>query len=414
MQVLQYDKSRPIKAWVGTREVQAGEQTWELPDIEQTALEQLKNLATLPFIHKNGVAVMPDVHAGIGSTIGTVIATVAAVIPAAIGVDIGCGMNAVKLSIKADQLPDSLKALRSAIEEAVPTGTGPQGNHKSEEKIEDNYYWLPVVDTLQMSQTLRRINPEYTKKSSSQLGTLGSGNHFIEICIDEEDYVWVMLHSGSRGIGNMIGREFISKAKEEMERWHIDLPDKDLAYLPEGSELFDEYVEMVQWAQEYALENRKMMMTAVLKAIRREVPTHLSVVLEAVNCHHNYVEKENHFESNVWVTRKGAVSARSGQLGIIPGSMGKQSYIVRGKGNPESYCSCSHGAGRAVSRTEARKRFSLTDLIAQTDGVECRKDSAVIDEIPGAYKSLDLVMANQKDLVEVVHTLKAVLCVKGN
>lgn len=251
-------------------------------------------------------------------------------------------------------------------------------------------------------------------KIANQLGTLGSGNHFIELCVDENQDVWIMLHSGSRGIGNMIGTYFIEKAKRRMEQYFITLPDGDLAYLPEATDEFNDYVEAVNWAQNYALENRRLMMETVIAALRRHIPKEFVITQEAINCHHNYVEKENHFGKNLWVTRKGAIRARIGDLGIIPGSMGQRSYIVRGKGNPHSYCSCSHGAGRAMSRTVAKKRFTIADLEAQTQGVECRKDADVLDEIPSAYKSIDTVMANQTDLIEVIHELKAILCVKGN
>jgi tRNA-splicing ligase RtcB len=429
MQVIKDEGSRPIKAWVGLKKATLKDALAEfgdnnrhnprhnetrtavlvdVPDIEAAALTQLKNLARLPFIHNNGVAVMPDVHAGIGSTVGTVIATHKAVIPAAVGVDIGCGMNAVRLSLRADQLPDNLAAIRDAIEKAVPLGA--DGQQKTGIELKDFYAlkW-PTLLGEDISARMR-----LHEKAAGQLGSLGSGNHFIELCLDEEDNVWVMLHSGSRGIGNMIGRHFIEKAKRNMEQFFITLPDTDLAYFPEETEDFNDYVAAVNWAQDYALENRRVMMEAVLKALKMAIRTPFELTTEAVNCHHNYVEKESHFGRNLWVTRKGAVRAREGDLGIIPGSMGQRSYIVRGKGNLESYCSCSHGAGRQMSRTEAKRRFSLTDLIAQTEGVECRKDADVIDEIPGAYKNLDLVMAAQADLVEVVHTLRAVLCVKGN
>lgn len=416
MQVIKDEGSRPIKAWVNTTHKalpgSAGAVGYQAPDIEDSALAQLKNLARLPFIHSNGVAVMPDVHAGKGSTIGTVIATDKAIIPAAVGVDIGCGMNAVRLTLKAHQLPDSLAAIRDAIEKAVPLG---KGGEQAEETSSGYGACVNAPQAVWMN-VFGGGNMAAIKKARSQMGTLGSGNHFIEICVDEDDFVWVMLHSGSRGIGNMIGTHYISKAKKNMEKFFISLPDADLAYFPENTDDFNDYVQAVEWAQNYALENRRVMMTAVLKALSDCIGDSInySVTNEAVNCHHNYVEKENHFGRNLWVTRKGAVRAREGDLGIIPGSMGQKSYIVRGKGNLESYCSCSHGAGRTMSRAEAKRRFSLTDLIAQTEGVECRKDADVIDEIPGAYKSLDLVMENQKDLVEIVHTLRAVLCVKGN
>jgi tRNA-splicing ligase RtcB len=423
MQVISEERSRPIKAWVASKDavvqgrvggvpftyVQA------VPDIEDSALTQLKNLARLPFIAPNGVAVMPDVHMGKGASVGTVIATDKAIIPSAVGVDIGCGMNAVRLSLKASDLPDSLLAIRHQIERDVPLGAG--GRH--DEK------WVPPGHEGSahpmwggLAKTGWLLSPDdpykLMEKAWFQLGTLGSGNHFIELCIDENQDVWVMLHSGSRGIGNMIGNYFIEKAKKRMEQYFITLPDGDLAYLPEDTDDFNDYVEAVGWAQNYALENRRVMMQSVLAALARTIPVEFTVTTEAINCHHNYVEKENHFGRNLWVTRKGAIRAREGDLGIIPGSMGQRSYIVRGKGNPESYCSCSHGAGRAMSRAEAKRRFTLADLEAQTSGVECRKDADVLDEIPGSYKPLDLVMANQKDLVEVVHTLQAVLCVKGN
>lgn len=392
-QVINEEGSRPIKIWTN--------------DIEVEALTQLKNLARLPFIAGNGVACMPDVHAGKGSTIGTVIATDKAIIPAAVGVDIGCGMNAVRLSLKASDLPDSLVNIRHQIERDVPLGAG--GSHKEFKLLPDRVTDIPdSVAAVFKGEAVKAF-----KKASKQLGTLGSGNHFIELCIDENQDVWIMLHSGSRGIGNMIGSYFIEKAKKRMEQYFIHLPDGDLAYFPEDTDDFKEYVEAVGWAQNYALENRKVMMEAVIAALRRHIPSEFTITQEAINCHHNYVEKENHFGRNLWVTRKGAIRARVGDLGIIPGSMGQRSYIVRGKGNAESYCSCSHGAGRKMSRAKARKHFTVDDLKAQTEGVECNKTDAVLDEIPGAYKSIDEVMANQTDLVEVVHVLKQVLCVKG-
>lgn len=416
MQVIREEGSRPIKAWVGTKE-----KTWEIDgkeikyqgiDIEDAALKQAKNLARLPFIHSNGVALMPDVHAGIGATVGSVIATEKAIIPAAVGVDIGCGMNAVRLSLKASDLPESLTAIRHQIERDVPLGAG--GEHNQKYVPHGHNEGLHPLWQGFHSDVKPVLGEKVFDKAWFQLGSLGSGNHFIELCIDENQDVWVMLHSGSRGIGNMIGRYFIEKAKKQMEKFFINLPDADLAYLPEETDDFNDYVKALDWAQAWALENRRIMMEVVLNALRRTIPKEFTVTQEAINCHHNYVEKENHFGKNLWITRKGAIRARQGDLGIIPGSMGQQSYIVRGKGNAESYCSCSHGAGREMSRAEAKRRFTLADLAAQTEGVECRKDADVLDEIPGAYKRLDLVMENQKDLVEVVHTLKAILCVKGN
>lgn len=399
-QVIQDEGSRPIKIWTD--------------EVEETALTQLKNLSRLPFINSNGVACMPDVHAGIGSTVGTVIATEKAVIPAAVGVDIGCGMNAVRLSLKASDLPDNLKPLRDEIEKRIPLGVG--GGHDHSRFVELDVFNKPFEPEIYKTVVNPLYKGDYEKfqgKAASQLGSLGSGNHFIEVCIDESQDVWIMLHSGSRGIGNMIGTHYIAKAKRQMEQFFITLPDDDLAYFPEETEDFDDYMSAVGWAQNYALENRRIMMKEVIEAMRGMMPE-FTITQEAINCHHNYVEKENHFGRNMWVTRKGAIRAREGDLGIIPGSMGQRSYIVRGKGNLQSYCSCSHGAGRVMSRAEAKRRFSITDLIAQTEGVECRKDESVIDEIPASYKNIDQVMANQTDLVEVVHTLKQVLCVKGN
>jgi tRNA-splicing ligase RtcB len=390
--VIQEEGARPIKIWTD--------------EVEDSALMQLKNIARLPFIASNGVACMPDVHAGIGATVGTVIATDKAIVPAAVGVDIGCGMNAVRLSLKASDLPDSLATIRHQIERDVPLGAG--GAHRPERAPNAG------ADMWRGLQALSDKYPVLAKNQAErQLGSLGSGNHFIELCIDEAQDVWVMLHSGSRGVGNLIGRYFIEKAKRRMEQYWIALPDGDLAYFPEDTDDFNDYVEAVNWAQDYALENRRVMMEAVIAALRRHITVKFTITHEAVNCHHNYVERENHFGRNLWVTRKGAIRAREGDLGIIPGSMGQRSYIVRGKGNLESYCSCSHGAGRKMSRAQARRTFTVADLEQQTQGVECRKDDAVLDEIPGSYKDIDVVMENQRDLVEVVHVLKQVLCVKG-
>lgn len=322
-----------------------------------------------------------------------------------------CGMNAVRLSLKASDLPDSLKRIRDQIERDVPLGAG--GRHDRGGVISDRGLMYRMPEQIS-DEVFAGDSRKAWLKADEQLGTLGSGNHFIELCTDENDDVWVMLHSGSRGIGNMIGTHYIEKAKRKMEMFFINLPDGDLAYIPEADSDFDAYVEAVQWAQDYALENRKRMMEVVIQALARHVGKEFTITDEAINCHHNYISKERHFGKDMWITRKGAIKAGVGDLGIIPGSMGQQSYIVRGKGNIQSYCSCSHGAGRSMSRAEAKRRFSLSDLVAQTAGVECRKDAAVLDEIPSAYKSLDLVMENQNDLVEVVHTLKAVMCVKGN
>lgn len=403
---------KPIKAW-----------TIGVP-VEEEAKQQLRNLASLPFVHKH-IAVMPDVHFGKGATVGSVIATKGAIVPAAVGVDIGCGMIAQKLSLKAKDLPDNLHALRSAIEAAVPHGRTDNGG------VNDRGAWGEIPKTVNNAFGTRLVNSpmrdglyrictkfpdliKSAKRSRNQLGTLGGGNHFIEICLDENQDVWIMLHSGSRGIGNRIGTTFIDLAKKDMERFFINLPDKDLAYIPEGSELFEDYWYALEWAQNYARVNRELMMEAVQYAIIRELKTDLKIVGgQAVNCHHNYVSRENHFGANVLVTRKGAVRAREGDLGIIPGSMGAKSFIVRGKGNNDSFHSCSHGAGRAMSRTQAKKQFSIEDHAKAMEGVEARLDADIVDETPGAYKSIEAVMAAQSDLVDIVHALKQVLVVKG-
>lgn len=385
--------------------------------VEDEAVKQLERLAGLPFVGPH-IAVMPDVHVGKGATVGSVVPTSGAVVPAAVGVDIGCGMIAVRTSLTSHDLPEDLSSLRSAIESAVPHGRSDDGGPN------DSGRWQDVPDFVasewsRLQPGWRSIVEKHPKvqgrrgPTAEHLGTLGTGNHFIEVCLDQADRVWVMLHSGSRGVGNRIGSYFIEKAKEEMKRWYISLADQDLAYLPEGSKLFDDYVFAVDWAQQYAAVNRQTMLSATLRAMKRELRPKFDLSEEAVNCHHNYITKEQHFGKNMWVTRKGAVSAREGQMGIIPGSMGTRSYIVRGKGNKDSLCSCSHGAGRRMSRAEAQKTFTLADHRKATEGVECRKDREVIDETPGAYKDIDAVMEAQKDLVEVVHTLKQVLCVKG-
>jgi len=380
-------------------------------EVESSALDQLTNIAQLPFVH-NHIAAMPDVHTGIGATVGSVIPTKGAIIPAAVGVDIGCGMNAMRLSLNARHLPDNLKTVRSAIETNIPVGFAMHRNEpraqRSTIKALDKGVEGIIGKHPKVAKMLKRPYETWTQ----QLGTLGGGNHFIEVCLDEQAAVWVMLHSGSRGIGNVIGRYFIELAKRDMERHLAQLPHKDLAYFSEGSSHFDDYVEAVQWGQDYAMANRREMMRLLIEALRRVLPP-FEVTKEAINCHHNYVTQETHFGESVFVTRKGAIRAGEGELGIIPGSMGAKSFIVRGKGNAESFCSCSHGAGRKMSRTAAKKQFNSQDMREQTAGIECRKDKDVIDEIPGAYKDIDKVMAFQEDLVEVVHTLKQVVCVKG-
>jgi tRNA-splicing ligase RtcB len=379
-------------------------------DIDDGARQQLVNLSKLPIIHHH-VAAMPDVHVGIGATVGTVIATDRAVIPAAVGVDLGCGMIAARTSLSAAQLDEkSLRRVFDQITRDVPVG---RDQHKPGRELK--HAAAPFGGELRrILGTHPQIEKRFkrTQNWAQQMGTLGGGNHFIEVCIDESDGVWVMLHSGSRGIGNAIGSYFIELARRDMERSAANLPDRDLAYLTEGAAHFDDYVAAVDWAQRYARANRQAMMDVVLEALRRHLPP-FKVMQEAVNCHHNYVERERHFGKDVWLTRKGAISARKGELGIIPGSMGAKSYIVRGRGSEESFHSCAHGAGRRMSRSAAQKRFTAADVVEQTAGVICRKDKSVVDEIPGAYKPIDEVMENQSDLVEVVHTLKQVLCVKG-
>lgn len=392
----------PIKAWVN-----------HVP-LEEEAKQQLFNTADMPFV--TGLSVMPDVHWGMGATIGSVMVTRKAVIPAAVGVDIGCGMMAQKTSLTQEDIPDDLLKVRTAIERVVPRG-------KTWGK-RDEGAWTNPPDRIEKafaglnesSEEMFEKHPKIARKNINgglnHLGTMGTGNHFLELCTDEEGSVWIMLHSGSRGIGNTIGRYFIEKAKILMERYLIDLPDKDLSYLPLDTEEYHDYIQAVNWCQNYALVNREVMMSAAIEAMKSLFPEfYLSEV--AVNCHHNYVTWENHKGENVIVTRKGAVRARVGDLGIIPGSMGVKSYIVEGLGNPDSFNSCSHGAGRAMSRREAKKRYTAEDHVKATEGVECRKDKEVIDEIPMAYKDIDNVMESQKDLVKIKHTLKQFICVKG-
>jgi tRNA-splicing ligase RtcB len=380
-------------------------------DLEPEARRQLENVANLPIVHGH-VAAMPDVHAGIGATVGSVIPTRGAIIPAAVGVDIGCGMNAVRLTLSAKDLPDSLARIRSAIEAAVPVGFDQHDECPLEDRRELRALARRLDAVAVKHPGLAKMQKRFDETWACQLGSLGGGNHFIELCVDDEDRLWVMLHSGSRGVGNAMGRYFIERARRELERADRRLPDRDLAWLDEGTALFDDYVEAVGWAQDYALANRREMMRLIHDVLRRHLPS-FGTDGEAINCHHNYVARERHFGEDLFITRKGAIRAGAGELGIIPGSMGARSFIVRGLGNEESYCSCAHGAGRRMSRTEAKRRFSREDLARQTEGVECRKDGGVIDEIPAAYKDIDEVMARQSDLVEIVRTLKQVVCVKG-
>lgn len=401
--IIQDQHGVPIKMW-----------TQGVP-VDEPSKQQLLKTAKMPFIYK-WMAVMPDVHLGIGATIGSVIPTKGAIIPAAVGVDIGCGMMAARTSLTASDLPDHLLGLRSELERLIPHGmTKTRGQrdrgswHTPPELVDQA--WAELVADFEL---ICAKHPHLQKTNNrTQLGTLGTGNHFVEICLDEHDQVWVMLHSGSRGVGNAIGNYFIELARQDMQKYFINLPDKDLAYLVEGTEHFDDYWFAVGWAQRFAMKNRELMMQAAMNALRQIIHKPFNAKVEAVNCHHNYVDKEQHYGEEVMVTRKGAVRARLGEYGIIPGSMGAKSFIVRGLGNQESFCSCSHGAGRVFSRTEAKKRFSVADQIAQTEGVECRKDAAVIDEIPAAYKPIEAVMQAQQDLVEIVYTLRQVVCVKG-
>lgn len=411
MEKLNYDtldtgNGSPIKMW-----------TQGVP-VEESAKQQLANTARMPFIYKH-IAVMPDVHLGKGSTIGSVIPTLGAIIPAAVGVDIGCGMMAAKTTLNANDLPDNLGPLRSAIERAIPHGMSPKARgYRGRDEGSWNTPPAPVdAAWAQLKDEFDVICQKTPKLKNTNnyrhLGTLGGGNHFIEVCLDETGAVWFMLHSGSRGVGNAIGSHFIELAKKDMRTHFINLPDDDLAYLEEGTSHYQDYVEAVGWAQRFARTNREVMMHNLIAAVRSIITKPFDTHVEAVNCHHNYVQRERHFGQDVLITRKGAVSARPGELGIIPGSMGAKSFIVRGKGNAESFNSCSHGAGRTMSRNEAKRRFNADDHARATAGVECRKDANVVDEIPMAYKDIDAVMHAQRDLVEVVHTLKQVVCVKG-
>ena len=398
-------KGVPIKAWV------------KGVPLEDQARQQLFNVAQLPFVFK-WVAAMPDVHWGIGATVGSVIPTKGAIIPAAVGVDIGCGMMAVQTDLNARDLPDNLHAIRSAIEEAVPHGRTNHGGKSDKgawQIIPERNLEVWRTELKERYDLILEKHPKLDRGNhANHLGTLGTGNHFIEVCLDEAETIWFLLHSGSRGVGNRMGTYFIELAKKDMQKFVQNLPDKDLAYFPEHTEHFGDYVEAVEWAQDFARINRDLMMHQIVEAVRDSGEVRpFSAHVQAINCHHNYVARERHYGQSIFVTRKGAVRAQIGDMGIIPGSMGARSYIVRGKGNPESFMSCSHGAGRAMSRGEAKRRFTVEDHIRMTAGVECRKDSDVIDETPAAYKSIDAVMAAQTDLVEIVHTLGQVVCVKG-
>jgi tRNA-splicing ligase RtcB len=386
-------------------------------EVEPEAAAQIAHIAALPVLAGH-VAIMPDVHLGKGATVGSVIPTRGAIIPAAVGVDIGCGMCAVRTVLTAAELPDSLAKIRSAIEALVPVGFAahaapPEPQHQGAAGRGLQQRGAALAERYRGLRIIERVGKFDHARVWNQLGTLGGGNHFIELCLDEADRVWVMLHSGSRHVGKTIGETAIDLAKREAQRLERNLPDRDLAWLDEGSAEFDEYVEGLRWAQDYAALNRDLMLHAVLKALHAAFGRDIATAESAVNCHHNYSSVEEHFGQTLWITRKGAVSARTGELGIIPGSMGARSYIVRGKGHAAAYCSCSHGAGRRMSRGAAKRAYSLADLRVQTAGVECRKDAGVLDEIPGAYKDIDAVMAAQAELVEVVHRLKQVMCIKG-
>lgn len=389
---------KPIKIWTS--------------DVEEEAKKQLENIASLPWVFHH-VAAMADVHWGVGATVGSVIAMKEAVSPAAVGVDIGCGMGAVKLGLRAEDLPESLKEIRHEFERSVPVG---HNGHKipafeRAEYLSNTILKMEIEGLLNELPDLSKLTQKMENKSAHQIGTLGGGNHFIELCLDTEGCVWLMLHSGSRNIGKVLAEHHISKAKKLAH--NQDLPDPDLAVFLSKTPEMEEYRHDLYWAQRYAMLNRKLMMALLLRGLQDFFPEEKVRHQTEVWCHHNYVSEETHFGENVLVTRKGAISARQGELGIIPGSMGTRSFIVEGLGNPDSYCSASHGAGRRMSRGKAKKTFTLEDLASQTSGVECRKDKDVLDEIPGAYKDIDVVMENQKDLVKVVAEIKQILCVKG-
>lgn len=389
----------PVKVWSDKEKV------------ESSAMDQLKNLASLPFVFKH-VAAMPDVHLGKGATVGSVVATKGAVIPAAVGVDIGCGMCAVKTDLNPNIVQEKIQEIRHSIERSIPVGH--ESNKRLTTSVEAWSGWQGF-DALNASNKHRKGHNTLKTIAVNQLGSLGGGNHFIEVCLDTDNVVWIMLHSGSRNIGKSLAEIHMSEAKDDMKKMFIKLPDPDLAYFVAGTKGYNEYMADLMWAQSYAAENRAEMMRRVLKDLSFAVHGRDGGINTSmfVNCHHNYASMEHHYGEDVLITRKGAVRARIGDFGIIPGSMGTKSYIVEGLGNPESFCSCSHGAGRKMSRTEAKRRFTIEDLTKQTEGVECRKDEGVLDEIPSSYKDIDEVMDNQKDLVRIVAQLKQIMCVKG-
>jgi tRNA-splicing ligase RtcB len=378
--------------------------SWANHSLGSDETKMAKNVASLPFVFKH-VALMPDVHLGKGALVGSVVATKDAVIPAAVGVDVGCGMSAIKTPFVAEQLEGKLKQIRLDIEAAIPVGFN---QNKDVEKAVAN--WQGWRDFKELHAGVQHLEGQARK----QMASLGGGTHVIAVCLDTENAVWLMLHSGSRHIGNMLAQNHISTAKQLAKLADITLPDPDLAYFVAGTPEFTAYWRDLQWAQDYARFNRDVMMARFQRIVEKHLAGgKLTKPLLSVNCHHNYAEKEVHFGEDVYVTRKGAVRAREEDYGIIPGSMGTKSFIVKGKGNHDSYCSCSHGAGRLMSRNKAKKHFSLDDLVEQTQGIECRKDEGVLDEIPGAYKPIDEIINQQTDLVEVVATLKQVVCVKG-
>ncbi len=397
------EDGRPVKMWMP-----------EGHELEEEARQQLLRVSRLPFV--THVSAMPDTHVGQGATIGSVIGTRGAIIPSAVGVDIGCGMRAVQLNIRGEDLPSHLDELYCEIKRAIPhgrTNDGQEGDRGAWERIPHAVLesWKELSGH---REYILKLCPELKHNFAiAQLGTLGTGNHFIEICLDEEDRVWVVLHSGSRGPGARIGNVFVRKAKQLMKQFFINLEDVDLAFLPEGTPECKAYIESAGWAQSYAKRNRELMMALTLATLTEVLGTEATEVVDSFDCHHNYIVREKHGRHNIWVTRKGAVRAGLGDMGIIPGSMGAKSFIVRGKGNADSLNSCSHGAGRIMSRTEAKKTFTVDDLAEQTEGIMCSKDIGVLDEIPSSYKNIDAVMAAQTDLVEVVHTLRQVLNVKG-
>ena len=398
--------NKPIKIWDNNGKIV----------MEPDAINQLKRIAEMPFVHQ--VAAMPDLHLGNGAAVGSVIPALGAIIPAAVGVDIGCGMVAAKTTLKAEDLPTSLREVRENIEKLVPhgrTNNGAKGDRGawSTPPLEVRSAWHTNLES-DFNDIVQK-HPKLGKSNNlSHLGTLGTGNHFIEICLDQDNNVWIMLHSGSRGVGNSIGQYFIEKAKEDMRKYFINLPDTELAYLPEGTNHFNDYVEGVEWAQGFAKTNRELMLNAVIKALSiSKGIKEFDIVGTVIDCHHNYISRESYGNKNYFVTRKGAVQVRKGRYGIIPGSMGAKSFIVVGKGNDDSFNSCSHGAGRKMSRNKAKQLFSVEDHRKATEGVECRKDEDVVDETPMAYKDIDSVITAQSDLIDVVHTLKQIVCVKG-